>query len=583
MAIVYSYPIATPELQDLLIGTELAIQGGEDTPRTRTFTIGSIVELVTPALDLKANIESPTFTGTVGGITKEMVGLPNVDNTTDLLKPISTETQSALDLKADLVGATFTGDIYATAFIREGGLSTQYLMANGTTFTGSGEYAFPTLDQVTTAGPITTNDIEANSFSITGGTTAQFLKANGDIDSNAYITSAALAPYITSAALAPYVPYTGATADLNLGDYYLTANAAMFNGSGSFGGHIALKQNGVISSYSGYATLSSIGVNKLNIYYGEVANYSTELDNSLLTESRTYKFPDASGILALTSNIPSVTGYVPYTGATTNVDLGSTNTITANSFVKSGGSPTAYLMANGGTSTMPTLAQITAAGAITTSTITLNPSDEDGLVINAGSVTGISSYAPDGSAIYASSDRGVGLGAVTAEGIAVQATSTNTGKAISVNGGTLGTGIYVENGGINIGGTAPPTGYQLLLSLNSAAKPSTSTWTITSDSRVKTNINPYTKGLETILAINPITYDYNGKAGFDPTTIGNIGIIAQDVLNIIPESINTYQTKLNEEDEEKTELYNFDSHALTFILINAVKQLSAEIELLKSK
>lgn len=53
------------------------------------------------ALDAKAPLASPTFTGTVSGITKSMVGLGNVDNTTDLLKPISTATQSALDLKYD--------------------------------------------------------------------------------------------------------------------------------------------------------------------------------------------------------------------------------------------------------------------------------------------------------------------------------------------------------------------------------------------------------------------------------------------------------------------------------------------------
>lgn len=53
------------------------------------------------ALNLKANLASPTFTGTVSGITKTMVGLGNVDNTTDLLKPISTATQNALNLKED--------------------------------------------------------------------------------------------------------------------------------------------------------------------------------------------------------------------------------------------------------------------------------------------------------------------------------------------------------------------------------------------------------------------------------------------------------------------------------------------------
>ena len=33
--------------------------------------------------DTKVPKESPTCTGTVGGITKSMVGLANVDNTTD--------------------------------------------------------------------------------------------------------------------------------------------------------------------------------------------------------------------------------------------------------------------------------------------------------------------------------------------------------------------------------------------------------------------------------------------------------------------------------------------------------------------
>ena len=43
-----------------------------------------------------------TFTGTVTGIDKTMVGLTNVDDTSDLLKPISTATQTALDLKQPL-------------------------------------------------------------------------------------------------------------------------------------------------------------------------------------------------------------------------------------------------------------------------------------------------------------------------------------------------------------------------------------------------------------------------------------------------------------------------------------------------
>ena len=58
-----------------------------------------------------APIASPTFTGTVSGVTKSHVGLGNVDNTSDANKPVSTATQTALDLKANLAGPTFTGTV----------------------------------------------------------------------------------------------------------------------------------------------------------------------------------------------------------------------------------------------------------------------------------------------------------------------------------------------------------------------------------------------------------------------------------------------------------------------------------------
>ena len=63
------------------------------------------------AINLKANIESPTFTGTVKGITKAMVGLANVDNTSDIDKPVSTATKTALDLKANAADVTTALDL----------------------------------------------------------------------------------------------------------------------------------------------------------------------------------------------------------------------------------------------------------------------------------------------------------------------------------------------------------------------------------------------------------------------------------------------------------------------------------------
>ena len=51
----------------------------------------------------------------------------------------------------------------------------------------------------------------------------------------------------------------------------------------------------------------------------------------------------------------------------------------------------------------------------------------------------------------------------------------------------------------------------------------------------------------------------------------------------MPETVGTYKAKLNKKDNKETEIYNFDGHALTFALINAVKELNSKIENLEQK
>jgi hypothetical protein len=62
----------------------------------------------TNASSTYAPIANPTFTGTVGGVTKSMVGLGSVDNTSDTDKPVSTATQTALNAKLDSSTASTT-------------------------------------------------------------------------------------------------------------------------------------------------------------------------------------------------------------------------------------------------------------------------------------------------------------------------------------------------------------------------------------------------------------------------------------------------------------------------------------------
>ena len=135
----------------------------------------------------------------------------------------------------------------------------------------------------------------------------------------------------------------------------------------------------------------------------------------------------------------------------------------------------------------------------------------------------------------------------------------------------------------NVGiGTASPA-YQLQLSTDSAAKPTTNTWTIASDARLKTVLGDYEKGLDAICALRPVRYKYNGFGGMVADGKEHISIVAQEAQEVFPECIGTFQGKLHGDDEQETELLNYNGHAITFALINAIKELKAEIDILKAR
>ena len=67
------------------------------------------------ALNLKAPLASPTFTGTVSGITSTMVGLGNVDNTSDANKPVSSATATALALKETVANVALKAPLASPA------------------------------------------------------------------------------------------------------------------------------------------------------------------------------------------------------------------------------------------------------------------------------------------------------------------------------------------------------------------------------------------------------------------------------------------------------------------------------------
>ena len=87
----------------------------------------SFATTITNALAAKAPLASPTFSGTVLGITKAMVDLANVDNTADAHKIVSSLTQTALNSKAPLASPALIGTATAVNLTVSGNL------INGTT------------------------------------------------------------------------------------------------------------------------------------------------------------------------------------------------------------------------------------------------------------------------------------------------------------------------------------------------------------------------------------------------------------------------------------------------------------------
>ena len=103
-----------------------------------------------------------------------------------------------------------------------------------------------------------------------------------------------------------------------------------------------------------------------------------------------------------------------------------------------------------------------------------------------------------------------------------------------------------------------------------AGKPGGGFWSnSTSDRRLKKSIKSYNHGLQEILQIRPVWYQYIDR--FDlPVNQDFVGIIAQEIQEIAPYMVGV--TKHQNEEGEIEEYLNFDGSSLTFMLVNAVQE-----------
>ena len=125
-------------------------------------------------------------------------------------------------------------------------------------------------------------------------------------------------------------------------------------------------------------------------------------------------------------------------------------------------------------------------------------------------------------------------------------------------------------GQVGIGVNSPS--FQLQLSQNSAAKPTSSSWTVSSDERLKKDIRPFEDGLEVLQKIDPIWFTYTGAENHPQEQA--VGATAQAIEKVAPYMVTTLKEKSTVGDK----LLGVDYGPLQFIMVNAIKEQQQIIE-----
>lgn len=152
----------------------------------------------------------------------------------------------------------------------------------------------------------------------------------------------------------------------------------------------------------------------------------------------------------------------------------------------------------------------------------------------------------------------------------------------------------MDNGAVGIGTAAPAAGMGRISVANNGYKPGGGAWAAFSDKRIKKEVKPFVPGLKEILALNPVSFSYNGKANSIDNGETYIGLIAQEVSAVLPDFIEEH--KIDEETyaamEKKDQKLFADKTVLALregltnfeaVLINAIKELAEENKRLSSR
>jgi hypothetical protein len=140
--------------------------------------------------------------------------------------------------------------------------------------------------------------------------------------------------------------------------------------------------------------------------------------------------------------------------------------------------------------------------------------------------------------------------------------------------------IQGQTGNVGIGTTGPSS----LLTVNGTCANVSGAWTTISAREVKQDIAPYTRGLDAIVALNPVEFRYAAGTPFAPEDEPSrllFGLLAEEVQPHVPEIVGSTTAKIGE--KEDVAIDTLEPGNLIYALINAVKELSEKVAELEAR
>jgi hypothetical protein len=178
--------------------------------------------------------------------------------------------------------------------------------------------------------------------------------------------------------------------------------------------------------------------------------------------------------------------------------------------------------------------------------------------------------APDSNfALRQGSNGNVHINAAAGQPVSFRQGGNNVRFAISPTGN-----VVIGGGDVDLQGSTA-----VLQVTGNAAKDSGTAWSTLSDARLKEDVRDFEAGLAQLRQVRPVRFHYNGRAGTRAGLEG-VGVLGQEIEKIFPEMVQRIPGGVDSEpDLEDLRVYN--GSALTFVLVNAVKELAGRVEQLE--